>query len=357
MKKPKNILKVLLLSFLLAQTACLQQPSGPADTDNLVIYPSPPAKTRIQYLTSFSNSADFEREQSSLNKFLIGERNPLPIIKPYGVTVHGSKVYICDTGIKGLIILDTEDQTFEVFVPGGKGQLQLPFNCDLDYEGNLYVADGNRKQIVIFNKDLQYINDLTLTNESKPTDVIVDSTHIWVTASDNHSIEVYKREDLAYIRRFPDAQIGDEDYLYQPINIDLSGNKVYISDMGNCSVKVFDTNMKLKHSFGSPGKGLGQFTRPKGICADREGNIYVVDAAFENIQIFNPEGALLLYFGGTYSGPGGMWLPADVTIDYDNLEYFNKYVDAGFKLEYLIYVTNQYGPDKLSIYGFVGLTE
>ena len=60
-----------------------------------------------------------------------------------------------------------------------------------------------------------------------------------------------------------------------------------------------------------------------------------------------------MHFGGPYNGHGDMWLPAKVVIDYDNLAYFQKYVDPRFHLIYLILVTNQYGPDKLSVYGFV----
>jgi len=48
-----------------------------------------------------------------------------------------------------------------------------------------------------------------------------------------------------------------------------------------------------------------------------------------------------------------MWLPAKVTVDYEHLKYFQKYVDPGFHLKYLIFVTNQYGPDKINIYGAV----
>jgi hypothetical protein len=35
------------------------------------------------------------------------------------------------------------------------------------------------------------------------------------------------------------------------------------------------------------------------------------------------------------------------------MKYFQKYVDPAFELKYLILVTNQFGPDKLNIYGRV----
>jgi len=71
------------------------------------------------------------------------------------------------------------------------------------------------------------------------------------------------------------------------------------------------------------------------------------------VQIFNARGELLLHFGGAYKGAGAMWLPAAVAISYENLSYFESYVDESYRLEYLIYVTNQYGPAKVNVYGKV----
>ncbi len=345
----------LIISLILI--SCIQQPTGINIQDELVIYPSPPAKTRIQYLTSFSSSTDFAGKQTGFKKFLFGEESPLPIVKPYGLAVYGSKIYICDTGIRGLIILDCNDNSFEYFIPGGKGELQLPINCDIDHKGNIFIADGNRRQIVIFDSNLNYLAAFSPENDSRPTDVKVDSNNIWVTASDKHAIHIYDILDYSLKKVFPEASQNDEEYLYQPLNIELAGQKLFVTDLGDCKIKVFDYGSDYITSFGGTGNGLGQFTRPKGLACDKEGNVYIVDAAFENIQIFNDEQELLLHFGGTYTGPGGMWLPADVCIDYNNFEYFSSYVDPGFKLEYLIYVSNQYGPDKISVYGFVGLTD
>jgi len=350
-----RILFILLPAVLIC--SCSRQPGRIPDQNNLIIYPAPPAKTRIQYLTSFSSSSEFKGKQKAINKFLFGEKAPLPIVKPYGIAIHESKIYICDTGIGGLEILDLSENSFEYFIPAGKGQLQLPINCHIDSEGNIYIADGNRKQVVIFDQELKYLDEITLEGNAKPTDLFVDDSKIWISAVDDHKILIYKKSDLSFLRSFPDNIIENEAYLYQPANINILDSNIYVSDFGDCRIKIFDTDLNYKKDFGGAGRGFGQFTRPKGISTDNSGNIYVVDAAFENIQIFNPSGDLLMHFGGTYNGPGGMWLPADVTINYSCLEYFEDFVDDSFELEYLIFVTNQYGPDKVSVYGFVGLTE
>ena len=79
----------------------------------------------------------------------------------------------------------------------------------------------------------------------------------------------------------------------------------------------------------------------------------VVDAAFDNVQVFNEGGNLLMYFGGSYSGMGAMSLPAGITIDYTCTDYFREYVYEAFKLKYIIFVSNQFGAEKISVYGFV----
>lgn len=41
-------------------------------------------------------------------------------------------------------------------------------------------------------------------------------------------------------------------------------------------------------TFGRIGDNLGHFARPRGMAIDRAGYVYVVDAAFNNVQVFTP---------------------------------------------------------------------
>jgi len=40
-----------------------------------------------------------------------------------------------------------------------------------------------------------------------------------------------------------------------------------------------------------------------------------VDAAFNNVQVFDAEGRLLLAFGEQGKGPGELWLPLGICVD------------------------------------------
>ena len=103
---------------------------------------------------------------------------------------------------------------------------------------------------------------------------------------------------------------------------------------------------------GKRGIQLGGMVRPKGIAVDRAGRLYVADAATDSVQIFNEEGELLLMMGGPGFGPGDMSLPAKVVISYQGIEYFARHASPDFRVEYLIFVTNHDGPNRINVYGF-----
>ena len=89
-----------------------------------------------------------------------------------------------------------------------------------------------------------------------------------------------------------------------------------------------------------------------GIAVDREGHLYAVDAAFSNVQIFNKEARLLMFFGGSGDKPGSFLLPAKVVLDYDNLQYFQKYALPNFQIQYVILVTSQFGPRLVNVLAY-----
>jgi DNA-binding beta-propeller fold protein YncE len=347
----RTLFILFIASLLISCTRNITSGSG---SDNLVIYPSPPDTARIQFLTRISSSHDVTGNRNSFARFILGQDEDILINKPYGVALGNGKIFICDTYIHGLDVIDMATNKFEQFVPSGKGELKVPINCFVDKKGYLYIADSERKQVVIFDKNGEYVSCLGEAENFKPVDVFVQDDKIWVTNLAGHQIHVYNNDSShELLNTFPEINKSDPGSLFSPTNLFVTENKVYVTDFGDFKVKIYTHEGEFIQSVGSYGQGIGQFIRPKGIAVDRDTNLFVVDAGFENTQIFSKEGNLLMFFGGNYKGPGDMWLPAKVTLDYDNLKYFEKFVDPSYNLKYLIFVTNQFGPDKLSIYGAI----
>ena len=340
------------LALVVFQSLLADHPASDA-SDDIVIYPPPPDSARIQFLTSISTSTDITGKRSGFMRYILGEEESRPIFKPYGIASSKGKLFICDTQLGGLEIIDLQKKEFNYFQPSGRGQIFKPINCAVDDRGYLYIADTERNQVVIFDEKLKYFGSFGDPKDFKPTDVKYHDGKIWVCDLKSKKVQVFSRSTQNLLKAFPEATQRDPEYLFSPANLYVTDTKIFVSDFGDFKIKVFNLEGKFEYSIGSYGQAPGQFVRPKGIAVDRNENLYVADAGFENVQIFDNQGQLLMFFGGSYKGAGDMWLPAKVTLDYENLNYFQDYVDREFKLKYLIYVTNQFGPDKINVYGFI----
>jgi DNA-binding beta-propeller fold protein YncE len=81
----------------------------------------------------------------------------------------------------------------------------------------------------------------------------------------------------------------------RPTNIAVGPKgDLYVSDgYGNCRVHQFSPTGQLKRSWGSPGRGPGQFYLPHGIAVAADGRVFVCDRESDRIQIFSPDGEYL----------------------------------------------------------------
>lgn len=326
--------------------------------EKYVAFPPKPDTARIQFLTSISSSKDLEkRKRTSFEEFVVGKKkDEIKLIQtPLGVNVKHGKIYVCDAFIQGIDIIDLKSKRTQYFIPSGKKKLLIPVNTCLDRNHYLYIADAGRKEILVFDHELKYVTSFGKPEDFTPQDVIVLEDKIYVANIEGRKIDVFKNDSTyKLLYSFPEVERGDEGFLYQPKNIAYRNGKIYVSDFGSFDVKIFKEDGEYISTFGKQGLTPGTFARPKGIAVDRDENIYVLDASFNNAQIFNKKNQLLFYFGNsTKSGKGCMYLPIQIFIDYENFQYFKHFVDPDYELKYLIFVTNQYGENKVSIYGRV----
>jgi len=98
---------------------------------------------------------------------------------------------------------------------------------------------------------------------------------------------------------------------------------IYVTDgYRNARVHRFTRDGTLVTSWGSPGKGTGEFHLPHSIAFDPEGRLYVADRSNKRVQIFTPDGEFL----GQWTGMGG---PNDITRGQDGNYYIAEQEDGG----------------------------
>lgn len=338
-------LSALILGLITGCAAPVQK------TEKFIFFPEPPELPRIQFLTSFTSEKDLLAEVSAFDTFVIGEKMDVRLDKPYGVALYEGKIYVCDTN-ETVMVFDLNKKTLERFAGAqGLGRLIQPINITVDQDGNKYVADTGRGQVVIFGRDDQYRTAIGKFGTWRPVDAAVFGDLLYVADIKNGLIKVFDKTSGAEVKEFGKKGKPEEN-LYMPTNIafDQEGN-LYITDTGRFKIFRYDRDGHLLRTLGGLGSASGQFARPKGIATDRNNRVYVVDAAFANVQVFDPSGQLLLFFSKQGYGRGDLYLPAQVVVDYDHIRFFEKYAEPDFAIEALIVVTSQFDRRLVNVFG------
>ncbi len=344
---------VLLVAITLPVTGCSTTPVAESDGE-VVFYPNPPAPPRLQYLTRLSSQLDVGERNDAFQDFVFGDEGDTThlVRKPYGLAVHDGAVFVVDTRSNGYAIFDLANGRSQFIRTSGNGLLRKPINITIDLDGNRYVTDTEREQVVVFDASDRFLKAFGMPGQFRPVDVAIVDDKLYVTDILNHRIVVLDKMSGREIQTF--GSVGsDPGELFQPTNIAFGPDgKLYVTDTGNFEIDVFSLEGDFVREIGQIGTFAGQFARPKGIAVDRDNRIYVVDAAFENVQILDPSGTPLLYFGGPGNGPGGINLPTVVKVDYDNVALFRRYADPSFDIEYIVLVASQFGANKVAVFGF-----
>ena len=279
------------------------------------------------------------------------------ITKPYGLAIHEGAIYAVDTRGSGYVVFDVAAGKWRSVTSSGNGAMKKPINISIDKDGTRYVTDTGRELVLVFDHKDRFVRSLGQPDQFRPVDVAIVGERLYITDIKHQKVHVLDKNTGETLFTFGEPGDG-QGQMAHPMNLAIGPDgTIYLTDTTNFRVQQFTPDGVFIRQIGSIGTGFGQFARPKGIDVDRDGRIYVVDAAFQNVQLFDGEGNVLMFFGGSGNGRGEMSLPTVVKVDYENVEYFRKYADPDFEIEYLVLVANQFGLNKVAVYGFGSLRD
>lgn len=213
-----------------------------------------------------------------------------------------------------LIAPDKLTYLFDSLLTGGPGFVS-PLGVARDAQGRIYVAESNGGVIQVFDDTNKYVtgfgDDIPL---EFPYGVALDDNgNIYVS---DYSLEKIFKFDSAFQLVTSWGGHGTANgKLFKPAGIAVHGQRLYVVEVGNNRVQVFDLNGIFKKKFGAVGSGDGQFYGAYGIAVDNAGNVYVADTGNNRLQKFNKKFKWVATWGSLGTGNGAFNYPRLMAFD------------------------------------------
>jgi DNA-binding beta-propeller fold protein YncE len=338
------VLGLVLLSFC---SGCVSQGKLAFPPDTLLVWPKPPERPYIRYVGTISTETDLKKEVSwaqGLGELLFGKKETGVLVAPYAIAIdQDNRLFVTDTAGAVVHVFDLNTRTYKQFADlAGQEKLLKPVGLAI-VDNWIYVVDSILRKVCVFDKNGKFIISFGSERFIRPSGIAYwpDGRILYVADTARHTIDVFTREGK-FIQQIGSRGLAPGMFNFPShLWLDKSG-KLYVSDTLNYRIQIFtnpasplrdaarDTahERKFLRMFGRQGDRPGNFAHPCGVATDGYGNIYVTDRQFENVQIFDQQGRILMAFGQEGTQAGQFWLPAGIFIDSRNRIYvadsFNK---------------------------------
>ncbi len=237
-------------------------------------------------------------------------------VEDFDMAINGQHVLVTDAA-HGFV--QAFDKTTGEFVSrfGGKGDedenLEKPEGISVAPDGRIFVADYTTGDVKIYDKDYKWLNIFSEYGSEPGQSIKSEFTDIhdgkyYMPEAGNHRISVWDL-DGNFLFLFADGGNTTADnapgLLNNPESAKFSSEaKMYVADLKNDRVNVYDPAGKFLFSWGETGSGDGQFKTPAGIAIDKDDNIYVSEIGNDRVQVFDKTGQFITKWGHKGSGKG-----------------------------------------------------
>ena len=178
--------------------------------------------------------------------------------RPSGISVlHSGRIIVTDGYGNNRVVMYASDGSFIKQIGMGNGgpddrgtgpgEFHLPHQAAVDASDNIFVVDRENKRIQVFDENLTYVREFSN-----------DGWNPW---------------DIAISRR------GDDGFGYIA---DHAGERVH---------KISLEDGTILATWGTPGRGPGEFDWVHGMAVDSEGAVYAADTYGQRVQKFVPSSA------------------------------------------------------------------
>lgn len=322
-----------------------------------IVWPNPPAITRIKYLDYFAGEKYVPPEKTKKSSWMdrmAGAQTqaekqakaPFALWTPYGLAVDSKgRLYIADGKVGAVFIFSTETKDVEMIKHGVQARFGLITGLAMDDNDRVFVSDSHMHRVLVFSPNTHKLEGVISEGMVDPGGMAIDKENrfLYVADAELDQVLVYDADKFNLIRKIGTCckshTLTSPGDFSKPTNVavDDDGN-VYVTDTYNSRVEVFDPDGQFIRAWGKNGDGPGRFAKPKGIAIDADGHVWVADAMQDRVQVFTPDGKLLIWMGGHGTLPGQFRDVAGLAIDKHNRVFTSEQFPG--RVQMFRYVTN-----------------
>ncbi len=337
---------LICLSLATPLSADKKKKAEPAKKPNVLqeidysklVWPNPPAPTRVKYLNYFCCDKylpDAPKQKSSWMDRMAGgetaqqrqaEKPLFALWTPYGMAVDSKgNIYIADGKVGAIFVFNTETKALQMIKNGVQAHFGDIIGLAMDDADRMFVSDTKLHRILVFDKDHKIEGSISEGGLVDPGGMAVDNENrfLYVADAGRDQVMVYDADKFNLIRTMGTA--GKKHSLTEPgqfavptnVAVDADAN-LYVTDMFNNRVEVFDADGNFIRAWGKAGDRPGTFSKPKGIAIDADGHVWVADAVQDILQCYTADGQFLMWMGGHGLFPGQFRALAGLYIDKNN---------------------------------------
>ncbi len=233
------------------------------------------------------------------------------------------RIYVSDAKTGSVFIYEA-DLTAASEIAG----LDRPLGVAVDRLGRVYVGVDGRDSVEAYGPDgrrsLEFDRDVAMPNDIV---VAVDGT-VFVADSRSNVVRAFDAQGAwLFDVGGPGTADGELDFpsalaIHYP-NGPRQDGELFVADLGNARVQVFDLQGTFLRAFGQPIEAFstdwqGRFGKLQSLALDDLGRLHAADTYTSKVQILDPEtGEYLDSYGEFGTEPGQLNLPLDILITHD----------------------------------------
>ena len=316
------------------------------------VYPPEPQVPRVLALGNLHGDPPPSRTETELSQFLFGTDPPSPLtmISPTGLAADGVSVLVCDTALNTVLRWDPVSGTLAEACE--QSPFDYPFALDIGPSGDRFVCDRGGVTRCDASGNIQCSFKME-NGDFKPTGVLVVDDTVLISNRAAQRIEVFDAASGQHLRSIGEPGHGPGQFnMPRGLARDSAGN-VYVVDVLNNRVQVFDRDYKWLRFIGQPGDNVGSFGRPRDVAVGPDDTVFVSDAFSQRVHAFAPDGWPLLAFGEPETGIGELTLPNGVAV-LASAPQADRAVPETIKPEYYVLVAEQLNHPGVRVYAWLG---